>query len=218
MTSKYNPSCRNLEMHLAILEGIEMGLLLCLMVGPVFFALMSTSLDHGFKHAAILALGVLFSDLVYVAITYFGIHFLTRYPLIEQSLGYVGGVILLGFGARYFTKKVPAVGQETTPAVASKRKAFLQGFGINGINPFVLLFWISIASMVAVKVNWGKGETFLFYLGLLMTVFLTDVGKAFLAGQLVPLMSPRVRKLLNIGVGLLICYFGLNMLWTTWQG
>jgi threonine/homoserine/homoserine lactone efflux protein len=71
---------------------------------------------------------------------------------------------------------------------------------------------------VAVKDNWGMGETSLFYLGLLMTVFLTDVGKAFLAGQLAPLMSPWVRKLLNIGVGLLICYFGLNMLWTTWQG
>jgi threonine/homoserine/homoserine lactone efflux protein len=202
----------------AFLEGINMGLLLCLMIGPVFFALMGSSIDHGFKNAAILAIGVLFSDLVYVGITYFGIHFLTRYPLIEQSLGYVGGLILLGFGARYFTKKVPAVGEEGALAPASKRKAFLQGFGINGINPFVLLFWISIASMVAVKDNWGMGETSLFYLGLLMTVFLTDVGKAFLAGQLAPLMSPSVRKLLNIGVGLLICYFGLNMLWTTWQG
>jgi threonine/homoserine/homoserine lactone efflux protein len=202
----------------AFLEGINMGLLLCLMIGPVFFALMGSSIDHGFKFATILALGVLFSDLVYVGITYFGIHFLTRYPLIEQSLGYVGGIILLGFGARYFTKKVPVVGEQGALVSSSKRKAFLQGFGINGINPFVLLFWISIASMVAMKDNWGMGETSLFYLGLLMTVFLTDVGKAFLAGQLAPLMSPSVRKLLNIGVGLLICYFGLNMLWTTCQG
>lgn len=202
----------------AFLEGINMGLLLCLMIGPVFFALMSSSIDHGFKHAATLALGVLFSDLVYVGITYFGIHFLTRYSIIEQSLGYVGGLILLGFGTRYFFKKVPTTRQEGTLVLARKRKAFLQGFGINGINPFVLLFWISIASMVAVKVNWGKAETALFYLGLLVTVFLTDVGKAFLARQLAPLMSPRVRKQLNIGVGLLICYFGLSMIWTTWQG
>ena len=202
----------------AILEGIEMGLLLSLMIGPVFFALMTSSLDHGFTHAATLALGVLVSDLVYVAITYFGIHFLTRYPLIEQSLGYVGGVILVGFGTRYFVKKLPVAGQENQLLRASKGKAFFQGFGINGINPFVLLFWISIASMVAVKVKWGKGEMFFFYVGLLMTVFLTDLGKAFLAGRLAPLMTPRTRKMLNIGVGLLICYFGLNMLWTTWKG
>lgn len=202
----------------SILEGIEMGLLLALMIGPVFFALMTISLDHGFKDAATLALGVLFSDLVYVGITYFGIHFLTRYPLIEQSLGYVGGLILIGFGTRYFFKKVPVSGQESPLPRVSKRKAFLQGFGINGINPFVLLFWISIASMVELKLSWGKGETFFFYMGLLLTVFLTDLGKAFLAGRLAPLMTLRTRKMLNIGVGLLICYFGLNMLWTTWQG
>ncbi|MDA0314685.1 MAG: hypothetical protein O3A40_05240 [Bacteroidetes bacterium] len=45
-------------MQQAILEGIELGLLLSMMIGPVFFALITTSIDHGFRQAAILALGV----------------------------------------------------------------------------------------------------------------------------------------------------------------
>jgi threonine/homoserine/homoserine lactone efflux protein len=49
----------------SLLEGIELGLLLSMMIGPVFFALITTSMDQGFKQAAILAFGVLLSDLVY---------------------------------------------------------------------------------------------------------------------------------------------------------
>ena len=60
-------------MFAAILEGLEMGLLLSMMIGPVFFALVNTSLDHGFKQSAILAFGVFLSDLVYVLVTNFGV-------------------------------------------------------------------------------------------------------------------------------------------------
>ncbi|MDA1269111.1 MAG: hypothetical protein O2829_08475 [Bacteroidetes bacterium] len=45
-------------MQQAILEGIELGLLLSMMIEPVFFALITSSIDHGFRQAAILALGV----------------------------------------------------------------------------------------------------------------------------------------------------------------
>jgi threonine/homoserine/homoserine lactone efflux protein len=128
----------------SVFEGIKLGLLLSMMIGPVFFALLTTSLDHGFRQAAILALGVFFSDLVYVVLSYLGVHLLSQIPSAERYLGIVGGLILLGFGINFIVKKVPLPDPDKVVPLPKKRKAFLKGFGINGINPFVLLFWLSI--------------------------------------------------------------------------
>lgn len=206
-------------MQVAILEGISMGLLLSLMVGPVFFTLITASMEQGFRYASVLALGILISDLIYVGITYFGISLLTESPMIEKTLGYAGGAILVGFGISFWRKKQserPSSGGIPLPK-AKKRTAFAKGFGINGINPFVMLFWISIASMITLKSSWSKSDVFSYYFGLLFTVFGIDLLKAFVAGKLSHLMTPRLRMILNKGVGVLVCYFGLKMIWSTFN-
>jgi threonine/homoserine/homoserine lactone efflux protein len=206
-------------MQIAILEGISMGLLLSLMVGPVFFTLITASMEQGFRYASVLALGILISDLIYVGITFFGVSYLTESPLFEKILGYVGGIILLGFGISFWRKKpvTPAESNGLALPKAKKRTAFAKGFGINGINPFVMLFWISIASMISLKSSWGKSAVFSYYFGLLLTVFGIDLLKAFVAVKLSHLMTPRFRLILNRGVGLLVCYFGLKMIWSTFH-
>lgn len=194
-----------------------MGLLLSLMVGPVFFTMITASMEQGFRIATILALGVFVSDLIYVIITYFGVNLLTQYPLIEQALGYLGGSVLIGLGISFWRKKVlnrPNSGGIPFPK-SKKRTAFIKGFGINGINPFVMLFWISIASMINLKSEWNESAHFFYYFGLLFTVFVIDLGKAYVAGKLAHLMTPKLRGILNKGVGVLICYFGVKMIWTT---
>ncbi len=199
----------------AILEGLELGLLLSMMIGPVFFALVTTSMDQGFKQAAILAFGVFLSDLVYVLVTYFGIQALTFIPNVELYLGFFGGLLLIGFGISFFRKKITESPSNSAQSRAFQGKALMQGFGINGINPFVMLFWLSIASMVSIKSSWGISDRALFYAALLFTVFGIDLAKAFLAGKLAHLMSPRVRKALQVVAGVMICFFGFRMLWSS---
>ena len=215
MNQNINEEAVLLKMFAAILEGLELGLLLSMMIGPVFFALVTTSMDHGFKQAAILAFGVFLSDLVYVLVTYFGVQALTFIPNMEFYLGFFGGLILIGFGISFFRKKITTASGGSSQTLADKGKALMQGFGINGINPFVMLFWVSIASMVSIKSTWGLSDRALFYTALLFTVFGIDLAKAFLAGKLAHLMSPNVRKVLQVVAGLLICFFGIRMLWNS---
>ncbi len=215
MNSNITEEAVLLKMFAAILEGLEMGLLLSMMIGPVFFALMTTSMYHGFKQSAILAFGVFLSDLVYVLVTYFGVQALTFIPNVKLYLGFFGGLILIGFGISFFRKKITVAPSHTSQSLASQGKALMQGFGINGINPFVMLFWLSIASMVSIKSSWGDSDRAFFYVALLFTVFGIDLAKAFLAGKLAHLMSLNVRKGLQVFAGLMICFFGLRMLWST---
>lgn len=201
----------------AWLEGVSMGLLLSVIVGPVFFTLITNSLQHGFRYAMVLALGILCSDALYVILTYFGVSFLAETVLFEKVLGYGGGLILMGFGiSSLINKQVerPNTGGIQLP-IPKKRNAFAKGFSINGINPFVLLFWISIASLVSLKQNWSGSQISLYYVGILGTVFLIDLLKAFVAKQLSRFVSPRLMGFLNKGVGVVMLFFGFRMLWTT---
>jgi len=204
----------------SLLEGISMGLLLSVIVGPVFFTLITNSLQHGFRYAMVLAMGILASDTLYVILTYFGVSFLADTTLFEKVLGYVGGTILIGFGLSSLIRKRvdrPNSGGINLPEV-NKKSAFAKGFSINGINPFVLLFWISIASLVSLKDTWSGTQIFLYYSGILATVFSVDLIKAFIAKQLSKFITPRLMGLLNKAVGLVMIFFGGRMIFLTWLG
>ncbi|WP_100627484.1 LysE family translocator [Algoriphagus formosus] len=202
-------------MNAALIEGISMGLVLSAMIGPVFFTLIQNSLEHGFRRTAVLALGILASDSIYVIVTYFGIRFLADTTLFEQVLGYVGGLILIGFGLISLVKKRadrPSTGGLSISKI-KKRTAFAKGFSINGVNPFVLLFWISIASLVYLKSTWGTSDILLYYSGILITVFSIDLLKAFIAKKLAHLVTPRLMQILNKVVGLIMIGFGIRLIW-----
>jgi threonine/homoserine/homoserine lactone efflux protein len=205
-------------MQQSILEGISMGLVLSAMIGPVFFSLVQGSLLNGFRYSAALATGVLVSDTFYVLVTYFGIQIFSEIAYFEKILGYLGGVILIGFGLRSMYKTTAdriSTGGIDLPK-AKKRTAFLKGFGINGINPFVLLFWISIVGIVEQKVHFLPRDIGFFYFGILMTVFAIDLLKALVAKQMSGLVTPKVMWILNKIVGVIIMGFGARMIWMTW--
>lgn len=203
----------------ALLEGISMGLLLSAMVGPVFFTLIQNSLQNGFRHTAILALGIFVSDLLYVLLTYFSINLLAQSTYFEVVLGYAGGLVLGGFGVSSILKKnVNRPNSGGLPVLKdSKKKGFWKGFSINGINPFVLLFWISIAGLVAIKDNFDRVDVGLFYTGILVTVFLIDLLKAFVAKQLSGFVTPGIMQKLNIAVGVFLVFFGFRLIWFAFE-
>lgn len=203
----------------SLVEGISMGLVLSALVGPVFFTLITNSMEHGFRYAAVLAFGIFCSDAIYVLLTYFGISLLTQTETFQLLLGYFGGGILVGFGINSLIMK--SISRPNSGGillgVSSKKSAFVKGFSINGVNPFVLLFWLSIAGLVTPKHNWEKEDVLFYYLGILLTVLSIDLVKAFIARQVSGLMTPRLMGILNKLVGLIMIFFGMKMIWSTYS-
>ncbi|RAI94145.1 LysE family translocator [Algoriphagus yeomjeoni] len=199
----------------ALLEGVSMGLLLSAMIGPVFFTLIQSSLEKGFRYAAMVALGILTSDTLYVLLTFYGVKFLAEATYFESILAYVGGAILIGFGISYLVKKQGAKPDAMVEELhrAKKRNAFLKGFSINGINPFVLLFWISIASLVHLKPAFDNTDIWSYYLGILLTVFVIDLIKAYIAQKLAQFVTPKFMFWLNKAVGIVMIGFGIRLIW-----
>nr|MBI1229858.1 LysE family translocator [Cytophagales bacterium] len=192
-----------------------MGLLLSVMIGPVFFALIQHSIAHGFRQATFMAAGILISDTCYVLLAHFGSAWLASTLVFESVLGLGGGLVLMVFGVISFIKgnqQRPNSGGIVSTSI-SKRKGFFKGLGLNGINPFVLLFWISLAGLLNGRRDFSEYDRWLYYSALLATVFSFDVLKAYAATFLSVFITPNLLQKLNRMVGLVLMVYGLRLVY-----
>ncbi|WP_226391036.1 LysE family translocator [Penaeicola halotolerans] len=202
----------------ALYEGIGMGLLLSVFLGPVFFSLIQNSIQNGFRSGLFMAFGIFTSDTLYVLVTYLGLSQFFENDLFNVILGYAGGGILLVFGLISLLKPVSPTVRPKELQVKNKRlKNFLKGFMLNGINPFVLLFWISMASLVHVKSHFTASDVFVFFAAILVVVLLTDILKAYLAKLLRSYVTPRLMGILNRVVAIVLLIFSIRLFYFAYE-
>ena len=196
----------------ALIQGILCGLLLSVSIGPVFFALIQTSIHKGFKAGAIMATGIMISDSLYIIITYLGISSIKNVESLEVWLGILGGIIMLAFGvATLFKKNFQNLKQENSVSANKNYKYLVKGFALNGINPSVFIFWLGVSSFVNFE---ATGELFVYFCSIIIIVYSIDLTKVFLANRLREYITEKLQTMLNrmVGTGLLI--FGIYMIAT----
>ncbi len=197
-----------------VFNGFKVGIILAFLIGPVFFTIIQTSIEHGFWKGVLVALGVSLSDVGYVAICYFGLFQFLSEPKWRSTMAYVGGVILILFGLHHLLiKSRRAVQNVTVASETSGFKYFVKGFIINGITPMVLIFWIGTVSVATIDFGYHRGfQLFWFFTALLATVLATDILKAYLAGKLRTLITQRFLMIVNVVVGICLLVFGVKLL------
>jgi threonine/homoserine/homoserine lactone efflux protein len=198
-----------------VFKGVQLGIVLAFLVGPVFFTIIQTSVEKGFWSGALVAIGVSISDVLYVTICYFGLFQFLNDPKSKTNMAYMGGAILIAFGLYHLiikarrAKMVSFHAEEATKPL----KYILKGFIINGITPMVFIFWIGTISIATIDFGYSTGfEFFVFFLALLLTVVTTDIAKAFLADKLRKLITHRFLMVMNIVVGIFLIGFGIRLL------
>jgi len=199
-----------------IFNGIQLGVVLAFLVGPVFFSIIQTSVEKGFLKGALVALGVSISDILYVVVCYFGLVQFFQNPQFRTYMAYVGGAILILFGLYYLMVKSRRSLQADVP-VSTERKTYryiMKGFIINGLSPMVLIFWIGTISVASINFGYSKGlEFFLFFAAVLVTVLATDLLKAYLADKVRTLVTPKSIMVMNIILGVVMIGFGVRLIW-----
>lgn len=197
----------------AIRDGFFVGLALTFLIGPVFFLLLSTSINKGFQPGALIATGVMLSDALYILIAYFGSSLLVGNDEYNYIFGFIGGAILIVFGIVNFFKK-PAVNKDDDVSSISKKDLFhfmLKGFAMNSFNPFVLILWLGVASSISIK-HYDTVLTFLFYSAVLATVLSTDLLKVYLANKLQKIITVPFLIWMNRISGAALFVFGIRIL------
>ena len=69
-----------------LLQGIQTGLVLCIMLGPIFFALVQAGVERGMRAGLMVGLGIWISDLIFILSIFFGASFIVTVTEWELSL------------------------------------------------------------------------------------------------------------------------------------
>jgi threonine/homoserine/homoserine lactone efflux protein len=192
-----------------LFEGVLTGLLLAVLVGPVFFNLLQTSIVHGFKMSFSFALGIFLSDILLLLLCQWGWNTILIQTHYQYYIGLLGSGILICIGAINLLKKPMPTPIEATHGTFNWSMFFIKGFIVNTLNPAVILFWIATLSVANSHYKNQPSLTLVFFTGVLFTTFSTDMIKALLAYKLRRFLDDKTISILNKSAGILIIISGI---------
>ncbi len=163
------------------IQGVGFGLLLSILVGPLFLSILQTAIQHSVKAALVLCAGIITSDIFFILFTYFAfaqMDAITKLQGFERYVGLIGGIVLIFFGIVTYVSKLPDPDDVKPIGKRTFTGAFIQGFLINTINPFTIFYWVTVATAIVAKNDLQGADAASLYGGILITITCMDIVKA----------------------------------------
>ncbi|MDD4848966.1 MAG: LysE family transporter [Bacteroidales bacterium] len=229
-----------MEIISPIINGSLVGITLALMFGPAFIVLLTTSLQRGFKAGVSFAVGVFISDALILTLAWFGLsQFLGADPRENIYFSIIGGIVLILFGAFTFFKssferKENPENEESqilldaseyeqrsssklwqhffNDAPSRSYVYVLKGLFLNVMNPGVWFVWITAMVTFGSTYAGKAGPVALFFGSTLITAFMFDILKAFIAGRLKNILKNKFIHRLNQIIGIILIAFGVYLI------
>ncbi|ALL08000.1 lysine transporter LysE [Pedobacter sp. PACM 27299] len=195
----------------AILQGVGAGILFSFLTGPVFFSMIKTSIEKGFKAGFSLAVGVIFSDIIFITLTIFSAQFVDYKSEYFQYIGIVGGLFLFGIGLYYLFNKVKVSYDVGEIAKIKKRGYILKGFLMCLLSPTTLMFWIMVGGIISVQLHLTMAEKVVFFIVAMATQLTVDGLKTYYAAKLRYRIKEKTIQNLNRVAGAVIIIFAIRL-------
>ena len=199
-----------------IKNAILIGIGLSFMIGPVFFMLIQTSILKGVKAAVAFNMGVILGDAAFIVIAYYGSRHLLERIKDDPRLFFIGGLILIVYGAMtYLDKSNKKETEEPSIDLTVNNnylKLILKGFFLNFINIGVLALWLGLIVGIGPSLDMNPTHIFYYFALMLISYFVVDLGKILLAKQLKKKMTSLVVFRVKRIMGVLLIVFGVGLM------
>ncbi|RZJ71946.1 LysE family transporter [Flavobacterium sp.] len=205
-----------------ILAAIPFGFILSIMVGPVFFVLLETSVVKGFRAAICFDLGVMLADVIFILIAYFSSYRLLEAIKDDPALFLFGGLVMLTYGLitllRHKKAKKKMIDPEDPVELAKKNyfSLFFKGFFLNFINIGVLGIWLALIIGVGPRLELQTSRIITFFASVIISYFIIDIFKILAAKQLRRYLNPANILMIKKGISIVLIISGLFLLSQTW--
>ncbi len=199
----------------AIILGVGAGIISSFLTGPVFFAMIKTSIEKGFKAGLSLASGVILSDIVLIGLILFGAQFFEYKESFDKYVGIIGGFFIVGIGMYYLFSTVKINYSEADSLKVSKRNYVLKGFLMCLLTPSTLMFWIVVSGIISLKLN-SMPEKILCFVIAMSTQLGMDAVKTFYASKWRYKIKENTLKKVNKAAGIIIIGFAIWLIIKTY--
>ncbi|MGM5631674.1 LysE family transporter [Apibacter raozihei] len=190
----------------AVLVGVLLSLIL---IGPVFFLLIETSLTKGVKPAIALEAGIISADILCIIIAHQGSKGLKNYIEAHPSIFMIAGFVIFVYGLYSIMSRGNlhlrgGVNIATTNYV----KTFMNGFLLNLVNIGVIMFWITAIMIIATQYP-RHSDFYIYIIILLITMITVDMLKIFLASKFQNKLTDQLVYKIKKIVGIALIVFGV---------
>jgi threonine/homoserine/homoserine lactone efflux protein len=188
------------------MDGLGLGLILQISVGPVFVAILHKGLTQGFRHAYFMVWGVALVDSLYILVSMLGVSALLQIGPMRVVLGIAGALLLAYFGIRYL--RAPASVTPIERCDASLLGSFTFGAGLTLTNPLTILFWVGIMGGIRSSRTFRQGYGALWFATGCITATLLFLTLVALTGDLLErVVSEQLVLWLNRAAGIFLLGF-----------
>lgn len=165
-----------------------------------------------FLSGVFLGFGAFSVDMLYLCLLQFGLLNFLNNVIFMRSLA-IFSFCFLTYMAYLMLRKKESLSVEHKEFEESLFKSYIKGAFLNGSNPFVIGFWLSIASVVL-----SSDHAYLMTLGLIMAILSWVGALAFVVARYSHVFSAKVVFIINIVSVIVIECFALNLLYKTFLG
>ncbi|EAI9163977.1 lysine transporter LysE [Campylobacter jejuni] len=196
----------------SLLNGMILGFGISVPFGPVNILILTYAL-RVFKNSLAVGLGAFSVDMLYFFLLKFGLIGFLDNAIFMKVLAVFGFVFLSYMAFLMLVKKNKDLNLKNVEFKENLFKSYLKGVFLNGLNPFVIGFWLSVASVVL-----SSDHAYLMTLGLIVAILFWVSALAFVVARYSHVFSAKVVFIINIISAIIIEYFALNLLYKTFLG
>ena len=130
------------------LQGIILGWGVAVPIGPINVLVMSYALKN-YGKALSLGVGAMFADLGFLTLSILGVSQIVHKPIIFNTLDIFGSLFLFYIAYSIAKNAQREIYVQKIEKTENKKWLFIKGFLLNLMNPYVIIFWISVSTTTA---------------------------------------------------------------------
>ncbi len=183
------------------------------LVGPVFFLIIETSITKGFRSALALDIGVIIADIIYISICYYGSKEISRYLTAHPESLAIGGLVLIVFGLFQIISKGDLRYKDEVKVGNSYLGMFFRGFILNFVNIGILIFWLTTVIILNATYHQDFSKIITFFSVLLGVFLFIDIMKILLARKFKSKLTDKTIYKFKKIVGSILVIVGLFLIY-----
>jgi len=205
-------------LEVIFLTAFGLALLMCCTPGALNTEALRRGVEGGFRRALMIEVGSCIGDLAWAALALIGLAFLMENDVLRVGLGVAGALLLLYLA--YDGLKAAKTNEPPRPLKDGGRSDFMTGALISLGNPFELAFWVGIGgSVITVIAPEPSAMVYIvFFVGYTIGLLIFSFAYSGLIAYGRKFIDQRLFRAINVLCALVLIYFALSLLWSTFAG
>lgn len=193
---------------MAFLQGLLLGLMLQLSVGPVFFTVLHKSINEGFLEALKMTCAVALVDAFYICISFTTVSVLLKISYLHKIISILGTIILIYFGLTYIKNASKTSYDSVTK---SENNSFIYGLKLTLINPLTIIFWSgTFGSLIASNKLIGLFNIITYSIGCVSATIIFLSITSISGKAIKKFIGIKALNLIDYAIGIILICFGIN--------